>query len=93
MNPNIEDLLRQQYRLTVSGVKRLNTGAGSDAYLIETDQGKYIFKDISVNEMNNPKMEPRLSAILLDKGIPAARFIKNRESEYVTEDKGKVYHL
>ena len=89
----VEKIIERQYGFTVETVKRLKTGAGSDAYLIETGEGNYILKDITVNEMNNPKTEPALVQFLQSKGIPVALFVRNKHGGYVYENEGKIYHL
>jgi len=89
----IEKMIKEQYGLRAESVKRLETGAGSNTYFIETGKGKYILKDIAVNEMNNPKAEPELVGFLQSKGIPVALFVKNRRGGYVFEEAGKIYHL
>ena len=54
----IRNLLKQEYNLEATLIKPMTTGVGGDTFLIETGNGKYVFKLADINEINRPEMEP-----------------------------------
>ncbi|MCK5738965.1 aminoglycoside phosphotransferase family protein, partial [bacterium] len=83
-----------KYGFNVLKIKRIDTGAGSNVYYVQTNKGQYIFKNITKNDMNFPQNEPMLLHELSKNGIPVARLIKTIDGEYVWNDEhGEVYHM
>lgn len=89
----IKKITNKHYGYEVLNYQQLSVGAGSNTYLVETDQGKYILKNPGKNEMNNPAMEPQLCAFLLEKEIPVSVFIKNHSGSYLTQEGSELFHL
>ena len=89
----IEDIVKQQYGLDVYESKKLAIGAGSNTYFLRTNAGKYILKNASASEINNPQNEPALCEHLLRKGLPVSEFIWNLSGEYLWSHDGAVYHM
>lgn len=91
---NITKILSDQYGLSVSSVKKSSVGAGSDTWFVTCTDGNYVVKYPSESEINNPEQEPRLCEYLLQHGIPACRFLKNVQGEYLSHDeRGRVFHV
>ena len=61
-------------------------GAGGLTYFVQANGRKYVVKYPSDNEMNNPDTETRVCEKLLDKGIPACRFIPNKHGKMISAD-------
>lgn len=89
----IKTIVESQYKLKVLNYEKLSVGAGSNTYIIYTDQGKYILKNPNLNDINNPNLEPDLCEFLLRKGIRVSEFIKNIEGKYICEVSNNIFHL
>ena len=89
----INQLIAQHYGFKVLSYQQLSVGAGSNTYLVETDQGKFILKNPARNEMNNPEIEPQLCEFIMENGIPVSEFIKNRSDSYITQEGDDQFHL
>ncbi|MGN1148663.1 MAG: phosphotransferase [Lachnospiraceae bacterium] len=61
-------------------------GAGGLTYIVKADDIKYVVKYPSENEMNNPDVEIRVCETLLQRGIPACRFIPNKQGKMISTD-------
>lgn len=91
---NIAQLLSSQYGLNVSSAKKSTVGAGSDTWFATCGEKKYVVKYPSESGINNPELEPKLCEFLNQHGIPACRFIKNVQGEYVSRDvQGRLFHV
>lgn len=87
-------LLKQHYDLDVLQIHKSAIGAGSDTYFVTCREGKYVVKFPAQSEINHPELEPLLCEYLLDQGIPACQFIKNRAGNYLTTDEaGRAFHI
>lgn len=89
----IEDIMLSAYNIKVIKSKKLQVGAASDTYLIESETDKYILKHPYNNEINNPELEMKLCRFMLDHGIPVSEFVKNNTASYLTYISGETYHL
>ena len=89
----VNDIVKQQYGLEVYESKKLAIGAGSNTYFLRTDAGKFILKNASASEINNPQNEPALCEHLLRKGLPVSEFVRNLSGEYLWSHDGAVYHM
>lgn len=69
-------------------------GAGGLTYFVKADDKRYVVKYPSDNEMNNPDVEIRVCKELLEKGIPACRFIPNKQGKMIsTDENGRRFTL
>lgn len=90
----MNNLIKKKYGFEVTEIRNIDTGAGSNVYYIKTNKGQYIFKNITINNMNTPHNEPMILDALSEHGIPVARLIKTVDNEYVWKDeRGEVYHM
>ncbi len=91
--PELAPLLRRHYGLEAGGIVKARAGAGSDTYFITGESGRYVLKFPEESPMNDPAAEPALCAFLLERGIPACRFLPNLAGELLCRENGRVFHL
>ena len=90
----LKKLLLEQYGLLADTIRKSDVGAGSDTYFVTCGKQRYVLKFPSESEINQPELEPALCAYLNEKGIPACRFLRNREGSTLSkDDEGRVFHL
>ena len=82
----MNQLLHRLYGLTPLETEHSSVGAGSDTYFVRCREGKVVVKFPAGSEINHPEQEPALCEYLNSAGIPACRFLKNREGSYVSRD-------
>ena len=90
---SIDELVREQYGLRAREVRKLTVGAGSNTYLIDTNQGKFILKNANANEMNHPEREAAICGHLLRKGLPVSEFLQNKDGVCVWTHRRQVFHM
>ena len=74
------------YGIEIETMETSENGAGGLTYFVQANGRKYVVKYPSDNEMNNPDTETRVCEKLLDKGIPACRFIPNKHGKMISAD-------
>ncbi|MBO5353533.1 MAG: phosphotransferase [Lachnospiraceae bacterium] len=90
----IEQVLLEQYGLTVTALEKSSVGAGSDTWFATCKDGRYVVKYPSVSDINHPEQEPELCEYLLENGIPVCQFVKNKQGELVSVDgQGRIFHV
>lgn len=87
-------LLHEQYGLHLNTATKSAVGAGSDTWFLDCAEGKYVLKFPATSEINHPEQEPELCQKLLNAGIPACQFLRNRDSQLITTDEaGRLFHV
>ena len=82
------------YDIEIETMETSENGAGGLTYFVKANDKKYVVKYPSENEMNNPDVEIRVCGILLNKGIPACRFIPNKQGKMIsTDENGRQFTL
>ena len=90
----IKQILLKEYGLVVNEAHPMTMGVGGDTFLVETSQGKFVYKIADENEMNHLKAEPELCDFLYRKGISVSEFIKNNSGSFTTVyGENRVSHL
>ena len=74
------------YDIEIETMEPAENGAGGLTYVVKANDKKYVVKYPSENEMNNPDVEIRVCEILLQRGIPACRFIPNKQGKKISTD-------
>ncbi|MGN0165522.1 MAG: phosphotransferase [Lachnospiraceae bacterium] len=74
------------YDLDIDTIEISGNGAGGLTYIVYSEDKKFVVKYPSDNEMNNLDVEIRVCEELLCKGIPACRFIPNKQGKMVSAD-------
>lgn len=74
------------YNLDIEAMEASRNGAGGLTYFVTANGKRYVVKYPSDNEMNHPETEIRVCDILLKKGIPACRFIPNKNGRMLSAD-------
>jgi hypothetical protein len=85
-----------EYNYDIGKVKEINPileGASSECFHIITETDEYLFKDIEMIFMNHPDKEPLISNVLLESGVPVAKFYKTKDEKYLLEEMGHTFHL
>ncbi len=77
-------ILVEQYGIEPVEMRRMTAGAGGETFLVNSNQGNYVFKLADVNTINRPKQEPKLCIFLREKGVRVSEFMPNKAGEYVT---------
>ena len=74
------------YDIEIETMEASENGAGGLTYIVKADGKKFVVKYPSDNEMNNPDVEIRVCEMLWAKGIPACRFIPNKQGKMISTD-------
>ena len=82
------------YGIEIEEMERSELGAGSLTYFVQAGQTKYVVKYASDNAMNHPELEPMVCEKLLENGIPACEFIRNKMGKVLSMDEmGRRFHV
>ena len=91
---SLRDLLASQYGIHADIIRQFREGAGSSTYFVDSGQGRYVLKFPAKSGMNQPELEPPLCEYLNKRGIPACRFLPNRQGAILSTDpKRGTVHL
>lgn len=74
------------YDIEIETMEISGNGAGGLTYFVQAEDKRFVVKYPSDNEMNNPDVEIRVCEELLNKGIPACRFIPNKQGKMISTD-------
>ena len=78
--------LYKLYDIEIETMESTENGAGGLAYFVTVGGEKYVVKYPSDNEMNHPDIEIKVCKVLLEKGIPACKFIPNKLGKMLSTD-------
>lgn len=78
--------LYKLYGIEIDTMEPSENGAGSLTYFVTAQDKKYVVKYPSDNEMNHPDVEITVCETLLKQGIPACRFIPNKQGKILSSD-------
>lgn len=82
------------YGIEIETMEALGNGAGGLTHLVTAAGNKYVVKYPSDNEMNNLDVEIKVCEYLLDKGIPACKFVPNNQGKPIsTDENGRRFTL
>lgn len=94
ISERIKQILFQEYGFEVFDIHKMTAGVGGDTFLIDTHQGRFIYKIVDVNEMNHPEEEPEICSFLFQRGLEVPDYLKNKSGTFVTSFDGKrVSHM
>ena len=65
----------------------------SKIFLVESETGKYVLKEVNSDFLSHPENEGALLEYLYSHGINVARIIKTKNNEYIFSDGEKQFHL
>lgn len=89
--------LYKLYEIEVETMEPIENGAGGLTYIVTDSSETYVVKYPSDNEMNHPDVEIKVCEMLIEKGIPACKFILNKQGKMLsTDENGRrftVQHL
>ncbi|MGN1338659.1 MAG: DUF2087 domain-containing protein [Oscillospiraceae bacterium] len=74
------------YDIDIEAMEPSENGAGGLTYIVTAGGEKYVVKYPTDNEMNHPETEIAVCEMLLEKGIPACRFISNKHGRMLSTD-------
>ncbi|MGN1417286.1 MAG: DUF2087 domain-containing protein, partial [Oscillospiraceae bacterium] len=74
------------YDIEIGSMEISGNGAGGLTYFVTAGGKRYVVKYPTDNEMNHPEMEIRVCEMLLNKGIPACRFISDKHGKMLSAD-------
>lgn len=74
------------YGIEIESMVPSKSGAGSLTYFVNVSDLKFVVKYPSENEMNHSEVEIKVCKELLEKGIPACKFVKNNQGNYLSID-------
>ncbi|MGN0603891.1 MAG: DUF2087 domain-containing protein [Oscillospiraceae bacterium] len=74
------------YDIEIDSMETSENGAGGLTYFVTADGKKYVVKYPTDNEMNHPETEIKVCEMLLEKDIPACRFIPNKHGKMLSTD-------
>lgn len=82
------------YDIETETMETSGNGAGGLTYFVTACGKRYVVKYPTDNEMNHPEMEIKVCEMLLQKGIPACRFIPNKHGKMLsTDESGRRFTL
>ena len=86
--------LYKLYDIEIEQVEAAENGAGGLTYFVSAGNKKYVVKYPNDNAMNHSEVEIRVCEVLLEKGIPACRFLQNKQGEKIsTDESGRKFTL
>lgn len=91
--PEIEQLLASKYKIGTIQQIYVLPGGDDHCYHIVTSEHELVLKEMRVNGMNHPDMEPVVAKTLALAAIPVPQFYPTRQGNYVWEWKEKLFHL
>ena len=74
------------YDIEIEAMEPTENGAGGLTYFVTAGNKRYVVKYPSDNEMNHPEVEIKDCEILLERGIPACKFIPNKQGNMLSTD-------
>lgn len=74
------------YDIEIETMEPSENCAGGLTYFVTAGDKRYVVKYPSDNEMNHPEVEIKVCEMLLKKGIPACRFIRNKQGKMLSTD-------
>lgn len=74
------------YDIEAETMETSENGAGGLTYFVASGKEKYVVKYPSDNEINHPEAEIRVCEELLQKGIPACKFVANKQGKMLSSD-------
>ena len=89
----IMKLLAEHYGLLVDRLRPMSLGVGGETYLVQSEQGRFVYKVMEENEMNHPAEEPALCEFLHSRGIPVSSFVRNNSGRYLTPVDARLSHM
>jgi len=78
--------LYKLYNIEIETMEPSENGAGGLTYFVTAGDIKYVVKYPCDNEMNHPDVETKVCDTLLKRGIPACRFIPNKQGNMLSTD-------
>lgn len=88
------EMLKTWYGLTATNTHPAGSGVGGQTWIVTCEEGKYVVKCPEANEINHPQREYALCQRLLTYGVPASRFLTNKQGDFLTHTQdGKVFHV
>lgn len=78
--------LYKLYGLEIESMEPAESGAGGMTYFVCAGGEKYVVKYSAENGMNHPEVEIRVCRRLLEKGVPACRFVDNLRGAAISVD-------
>lgn len=78
--------LYKLYGIEIETMELSDNGAGGLTYFVNAGDKRYVVKYPSDNEMNHSDVEIRVCEMLLKKGIPACRFVPNKQGKKLSTD-------
>lgn len=86
--------LDKLYDIKIEQMESAESGAGGVTYFVSAGNNKCVVKYPADNEMNHSEVEIRVCEVLLEKGIPACRFLQNKQGEKIsTDENGRKFTL
>ena len=79
--------------LDIEEIIPLKSGASSECFHVITNNGEYILKDIEMDFMNHPDIEPLVNNELSLIEIPVSKFYVTCDGFYVGKYNGHTFHL
>lgn len=84
--------IEDAYPLQVKSLSLLDAHFGTEVYQLQADSGKYVLKMVP-RWTDDLEEEGTLTAFLLEKGIPVAPFLKNRQGRYSVTTEDRQFHI
>ena len=78
--------LYKLYDIEIETMEPTENGAGGLTYIVTDSRETYVVKYPSDNEMNHPDVEIKVCEMLIEKGIPACKFILNKQGKMLSTD-------
>lgn len=76
----------KRYDIEIETMESSENGAGGLTYFVTAGSDRYVVKYPSENGMNHPEVEIKVCEELLKKGIPACRFLPNKQGNMISMD-------
>lgn len=88
----LKERIHTLYDIEIDTAEISESGAGSLTYFVNAGSEKYVVKYPSNTEINNPQVEVRVCELLIERGLPVCRFVKNKSGSYLsTDENGRLF--
>lgn len=91
---DLVNLIEEHYNIgTVQSIIPILDRTSCECFHIVTSTGEYLLKDVNLDFIYHPYLEPIINNCLLEADIPVSTFIKTMTNEYIIHFLGHVFHL
>lgn len=90
----IKNVLKERYNILAIYEIRILPGGKLNSYCIDSSEGMFVLKEFPLRfAKTDLRLEPEINDFLRSRGIPAAKFCRTTNQEYIWEYHDHIFHL